>query len=445
MSLYINTLQIGETVELFKILRKNRICITKKARIGVEGYLCPRFLREISILKKISNPPSNLVDHPGRKHIIKLLDVYVEKEYVHFDMEYADGSLNDLKKADCLYELKEKILSETSLGLQYIHDLGYDHCDLSFANIVYFGNINKVTRFAIIDFGNSIRPDRSLTAELSTPYTMSPELIKGTNILNKIKQMIYFGERGIENCIKDIKKYMIHRKSDIWSLGAISYLLHTNNFYRTSIEIRESFTDKDIMTKTKLMLIEQHDIRPIIYYCKNNTQILRSLSRSTIKSTVNSTIKSTVNSTIISSFYSIEKSSVKNCNINNYSLYYGCIKYIIDQISYINNKKFLMNYIDEETMEMIVNHTYLVEMNTIKKILKDNMFKHISVIKLIQIIRSIILWLITHIYMNNIWQLSDIKKYVDRVIIQKNMEIRVDMIKKISTLIMELNDWDLDQ
>src|SRR5579872_2306677 len=77
-SFYLTTLQIGEKIELFLIFRNGKMCITKRSKIGNDGFVCPRFLREINILKNLTNPPKYLENHPGRNNIIKLLDVYVE-------------------------------------------------------------------------------------------------------------------------------------------------------------------------------------------------------------------------------------------------------------------------------------------------------------------------------------------------------------------------------
>ena len=52
--IYLSSLQTNEKVELYRINKNNRECVTKCSKIGSDGYVCPRFLREISILKRIS-------------------------------------------------------------------------------------------------------------------------------------------------------------------------------------------------------------------------------------------------------------------------------------------------------------------------------------------------------------------------------------------------------
>jgi serine/threonine protein kinase len=157
----------NHSIEVFSIFRNNTRRITKRTKIFDNGFVSPQFLRELSFLKRIQNPPERLKHHPGRNNIIKMLDVYIKDDYLNIDIEQADGTLCALKNTHNIYAMKEKILSDISNGLQYLHELGINHGDLSLKNIMYFDdnyhndnddNTDTVTvtpRFVIIDFGNA--------------------------------------------------------------------------------------------------------------------------------------------------------------------------------------------------------------------------------------------------------------------------------------------------
>jgi serine/threonine protein kinase len=253
-TIFLETMQINKEIEVFRIYRKNSIRITKRTKINKYGLVSPKFLREINVLKNLSKPPKHLRSHPGRKHVIKILDVYEDGGYLYFDMNMADGNLNDLKTKINVFLIKEKILMENSLALQYIHEMGFNHYDLSHNNIAYIEYKPKMFQFILIDFGNVVHKERPLTIELSTFYTMSIEMIEASIILLEFDDMIKNNAEINNEYIKDIRSRLIHRKSDIWSIASLSYYLHTCDLYveNNKNNIDEQYTNLiNLDNKTK--------------------------------------------------------------------------------------------------------------------------------------------------------------------------------------------------
>lgn len=282
MTKYIELFQINNDIEVYRILKNGKIVVTKRCKIGINGYVNPIFLREINILKCLSNPPEHLANHEGRHNIIKLLDVYEKDDYLHFDMENAIGNLMDLGKLIDLSLVKDKILMDISDGLQYVHEFGLNHLDLGFKNIVFIGDVKTLNlKFLLIDFGNAVHINRMHTYHTSTYYTMAYELV----LMSKFKNFEMFH----------------HRKPDIWSLGLLAYILYTDNTLTDgesldsqyerlnniltnphnpqNTEIHTSLTacisgktiniiDKEIINKTNLMLIIDPNYRPVVYFSK---------------------------------------------------------------------------------------------------------------------------------------------------------------------------------
>jgi serine/threonine protein kinase len=378
----LSPLQIGEQIELYTIIKNNRICVTKRSRIGVDGFVCPRFMREISLLKKLMKPPKKLLNHPGRNNIVQILDVYELDGYLHFDMECADGTLEELSMNFDLGIVREQILFDSSNALQYVHEMGFNHLDISLSNIAYVKtrcdddnnmyqssrhqssthqssthqsnthqsnthqssthqsnthqssthqsdtqrsitelkmmSTDNMFKFILIDFGNACQKTRQFTLDVSTIYSIPLECIESFDILKKINHLIHNYDymkmhegndtkhdrkNEMNELMRKLKTLMIHRKSDIWSLGALSYYLHNYKMYadgetieehKNNIHMRDdefknrnesdrnefdrNKSDKNthttndkysIIAKTNAMLISDNTQRPITYFTEN--------------------------------------------------------------------------------------------------------------------------------------------------------------------------------
>jgi hypothetical protein len=445
--LYLKQLQIGEQVELYTILKNNKQYVTKRTKIGNNGFVCPRFLREIAYLQKIKNPPKYLENHPGYQHVIKIEEVFIEDDYLHFNLEVGDGNLRDFCKLYDLNMFKEKILIDISYGLQYLHDLDLNHQDISFNNIVYFNTLNGIPKFCLIDLGNSVHKNRPLSMEISTICTMSFEFAKFTTILSNIEKIIVernFTKPNEEYIIKGIefiRKNFIHRKSDIWSIGALSYLLHNYEDYskgdtlekhlqylneKNSVGINIENGNPEFISKTELMLSNNQNKRPIMYYSKN----------------------------LNDNNYDDNNDNCDNndnkINDADYKLYHVIITNIIETVALMNKKKFFINFIDKSTKSSIINQCYKIEKNIINDILTDikNKYylkKECSIVNILCVIRVIIVWLVSHMYMKCVWSFNEISTYISRNhMINKNRIELYDLLKKLSITILQKINWNLD-
>lgn len=510
-------MQIGGDVELFTVFKNNHIRVIKRSKIlcnasgNMHGFICPRFLREIAILKQLSNPPKHLRSHPGRNHVIKLYDVHIDShngnEYICIELEYADGTLHDLivtnaacininikhndikdeqGEIDNICGMKDKILTDIAKGLQYIHELGINHNDINLRNIVYFTKNYELTKFALIDFGNSFYNNKPPYAlELSTIYTMPVEMVNAYKITQNIdkcmnsiamhdknckEKTLYNNFKFIKNALKKIKKYVVHKKSDIWSFGSLAYFLHTYEFYASGgnidqqkemieLQYKNNINNNnnnnhanqvnEVMININMMLTLDHNKRPILYYSHLNH----------IDNGYNN------NNHISLECKSIDHHANTNTNIN--KLYIITMTCIIDNMSIINNKYHLINLLDTKIKIKIINHCHNIEITIIKKIIIDieNMLKFqmeekindgikIEPIKdenlfinIIPFVRLLIVWLVSHMYINNLWSNNEIINYIHKTNItaNKNHQYINELVKKISIMILKLTSWNLEK
>jgi serine/threonine protein kinase len=429
MTKYLHAIQTGFCVELYTVIKNNAMIVTKRSKILENGFVCPRFLREIMILKKLTHPPKNLANHPGREHVIKLLDVYVEDQYLHFDMECADGTLRGLLDTHDVYKIKEQILIDISMGLQYVHAMGINHGDLSTGNIVYFEQDNGLPKFVLIDFGNSYYPDRPFTLELSTHNTIPREIITAHKIIRNFEQSIEKIDTlrvQFPDVEKNIMAHMVHKKSDIWSLGALSYYLHTYGFYAdgNSLETQERCIDernveyisfpgnKEFTVKTRMMVIGDYSFRPVTYY---------------------------------GTVYGNERNEIKNEKISSIDnkIYHAAIEALIESMAVTHKKYYFLNVVDQKMKDMISRQAYDIEMAIIRKIMTrmdhGNVGLYgISRSNIILITRVLIIWIISHQYMNHVWPTQDVIGYVKKqYMVNGNLDNMYNVIKNISLLIFE--------
>lgn len=396
---FLNALCIGENVETYLIYRDSTLRIAKRSKINSNGLVCPRFLREINILKKLNNPPENLINHIGRQHIIKLLDVYTSNNYLYFELEYADGCLSDYlrnnKKVNMIYD---KILIDISNGLQYIHALNIVHRDLNFNNIVYFlnnENTSIIDKYVIIDFGNAICNDHIYTTELSTYYIIPDESIYFFNELSKIQYYIdtikNYDELKlkINEINKNINTLYYGKKYDIWSLGALAYLLVTKKMYINEM-MKKKYTyyqntsnesiikyDNNQFTKKAELMLSNVIIRPLIYFTN-----------------------------IISYTEEIELNEIAKCDQLEFMNLLNDILETINNL--MKNNKIKMNIIVILDEKDIFIKDFIKYYHNIKMKFK----KDINNTNIEYIYGILLLWILTHLYTNNVWNIIDIVEII---------------------------------
>ena len=158
------------------------------------------------------------LDHPN---VIKLLEVFENKRYIFFVMEYAEeGDILKLQKKRG--PLEEKLACflcfQIIQGLKHCHSRDILHRDIKLDNI-FLGN-NFETKIG--DFGVSkiLKPNQIIYEQCGTPAYIAPEIIKG---------------EGYGSC-----------KPDIWNLGILLYAMVTGTvpFRSNSIETLHKLIQK---------------------------------------------------------------------------------------------------------------------------------------------------------------------------------------------------------
>lgn len=179
--------EIQRTVAI-KTIRWDRI----QANIGQDEAL-ERFTNEVKIVGQFQHP-----------HIVTLYDTGEEAGNRYFVMEYVEGrTLDSLIRTEGAPSLDRavEIIRSIARGLAYAHGKGVIHRDVKPGNVM----ISNEGQVKITDFGIarctsfSSNMTRSLTG---TPKYISPEQVEG---------------RGVD------------QRSDLFSLGALSYELLTGN------------------------------------------------------------------------------------------------------------------------------------------------------------------------------------------------------------------------
>ncbi|NTS75641.1 protein kinase [Catenovulum sp. SM1970] len=161
------------------------------AQLSSDPSFGERFLREAKIVSRLVHP-----------NIVTVYDVGVQNNHHYLSMEYIDGrDLKDKLATISLFHII-KVIKEVSLALDYAGRKGYVHRDIKPENIM----INDEDGRAILmDFGiakafDSVSEMTQTGTAIGTPYYMSPEQAKGTEI---------------------------DWRSDLYSLGVVFYQLLT--------------------------------------------------------------------------------------------------------------------------------------------------------------------------------------------------------------------------
>ena len=140
---------------------------------------------------------SNL-DHPN---IIKFYETYHDECFFHIVMELCKGKevFDNICNHGYLSERKvQNIIFKVLLAISHCHSRGITHRDLKPENIL-FESLKPDAEIKLIDFGLSRKysKDEKMHTILGTPYYVAPEVLKGN----------------------------YDEKCDIWSIGAMTYLM----------------------------------------------------------------------------------------------------------------------------------------------------------------------------------------------------------------------------
>ena len=148
------------------------------------------FVKEVDIISTL--------DHPN---IIKFYETYHDKCFFHIVMELCKGKeiLHQMTNDGHMDEKKVvNIILKVLLAIAHCHNRGITHRDLKPENIL-FDSLKPDAEIKLIDFGLSRKYDKEqkMHSILGTPYYVAPEVLKGE----------------------------YDEKCDIWSIGAVTYLL----------------------------------------------------------------------------------------------------------------------------------------------------------------------------------------------------------------------------
>ncbi len=138
------------------------------------------------------------LDHPN---IIKFYETYHDKFFFHIVMELCQGKEVFDNIANHGYMPEKKVVNiifKVLLAIAHCHSRGITHRDLKPENIL-FESLKPDAEIKLIDFGLSRKyaKDEKMHTILGTPYYVAPEVLKGE----------------------------YDEKCDIWSIGAMTYLM----------------------------------------------------------------------------------------------------------------------------------------------------------------------------------------------------------------------------
>ena len=146
------------------------------------------------------------------ENIIHYFSCEEEGDTIKLYMEFAPGGTLQGMLQKCNgqgLERKElvRVIREVLLGVEYVHQQGFVHCDLKTANVL----LSAEKRCKIGDFGTArkIAPGEKLYVMNGTPLYMSPECMSA-------------GEEG-----EGVDRIGYDSKTDIWSIGWIVFELFT--------------------------------------------------------------------------------------------------------------------------------------------------------------------------------------------------------------------------
>lgn len=121
-------------------------------------------LRELASLKVLRHT-----------NIVRLKEMILEKELLHFVFEFCDGNLyEEMKKKPFSRERIQLSMRQIFLGISYMHKQGYFHRDMKPENVLIKDGVLKLADFGL---AREVRSRPPYTQYVSTRWYRSPELL----------------------------------------------------------------------------------------------------------------------------------------------------------------------------------------------------------------------------------------------------------------------------
>ena len=264
------------------------------------------FIKEVDIISTL--------DHPN---IIKFYETFHDDYFFHIVMELCKGKeiIHQMGNYGFIEEKKVTyIIFKVLLAIAHCHNRGVTHRDLKPENIL-FDAMKKDAEIKILDFGLSRKYDKEqkMHSILGTPYYVAPEVLKGE----------------------------YDEKCDIWSIGAITYLMlcgeppfngNSNN------EIFKKIVKENIKFKSLLWKNISNNAKDFVKICLSKNSNKRPSAQEALNHIWFSNVKNEIHNN-----KNIKKEillNIKDFNIN-YEFKQMVLKYLINnKLSYEEKKVF---------------------------------------------------------------------------------------------------------
>jgi calcium-dependent protein kinase len=288
----------GTVRKAYRISEKNNIVKFYAIKsIPMKNLSCniDDFIKEVDIISTL--------DHPN---IIKFYETYHDDCFFHIVMELCKGKeiVNQMGNYGFIEEKKvTNIIFKVLLAIVHCHNRGVTHRDLKPENIL-FDSMKKDAEIKLIDFGLSRKYDKEqkMHSILGTPYYVAPEVLKGE----------------------------YDEKCDIWSIGAMTYLMlcgeppfngNSNN------EIFKKIVKENIKFKSYMWKNISNSAKDFVKICLNKNSTKRpSASEALNHPWFSNVIKDTHNVKKIKKEILL---NIKNFNIS-YQFKLMVLKYLVD-------------------------------------------------------------------------------------------------------------------
>ena len=194
-------------------------CKVVSREMLVEQGTFLRFEQEVRLMQSFHHP-----------YIVKTYDVVYDTNFIFIIMEYCpNGELfSYILSLSCLPEMEvNRLLRQSLQALQYIHEKSIAHRDIKPENLLLDADMN----IKFCDFGlcKTMKKNCLLKTPCGSPFYAPPEVINNVD---------YDGF-----------------KSDIWSLGIVTYTMATGNLPWTETNqtlLFEQITNMDVTIPSKL-------------------------------------------------------------------------------------------------------------------------------------------------------------------------------------------------